>query len=233
MPGIFKKLALAACVLLLHLCALWGLQTAAHGPLPFTTAPVVISARLQIQFAAPVQKAAPTPAPPAPVSNKASTQVSVQEPPSTLPLSKAAAPASPPNTLPADLPLLATVATTTSGNGPAALASAAPSAADTVVRTAAPPKVELPSSTADYLSNPKPLYPPLSVRLKEQGVVVVNTYIDADGTARKVEIDQSSGFDRLDRAALAAALSWRYVPGKRAGVAQAMWVKVPIPFVLN
>jgi protein TonB len=233
MPGMIKKLALAACVLLLHLCALWVLQKAAHAPLPVTAAPAVISAHLRLQLAAPVQKAAPTPVPPVTASNKAGAQKSVAEPLPTVPLSKAVAPTSPPNTAPGDLPLSTSAGTATAVNSPAALVSAAPPAPDAVVRSPPQPKVELPSSTADYLSNPKPLYPPLSVRLKEQGVVVVNTYIDADGVARKVEVDQSSGFDRLDRAALAAALSWRYVPGKRAGVAQAMWVKVPIPFVLE
>jgi protein TonB len=28
-------------------------------------------------------------------------------------------------------------------------------------------------------------------------------------------------------------LRWRYVPGKRAGVAEAMWFNVPINFVLE
>ena len=93
--------------------------------------------------------------------------------------------------------------------------------------------MELPSSDADYLHNPKPPYPPLSKRLGEQGKVVVRTLIGVDGTAQKAEIKQSSGFDRLDQAALATALRWRYVPGKRAGVPEAMWFNVPFSFVLE
>jgi protein TonB len=93
--------------------------------------------------------------------------------------------------------------------------------------------VELPSSDADYLNNPKPPYPPLSRRLGEQGKVVIRTLIGADGVAQEASIHQSSGFDRLDQAALATARKWRYVPGKHAGVAEAMWFNVPFTFVLE
>jgi protein TonB len=97
----------------------------------------------------------------------------------------------------------------------------------------APARVELPSSEADYLQNPKPAYPPISKRLGEQGKVVVRVLIGVDGTAQKAEIRQSSGYDRLDQAALATVQRWRYVPGKRAGVPEAMWFNVPINFVLE
>jgi protein TonB len=91
----------------------------------------------------------------------------------------------------------------------------------------------LPTSDADYLQNPKPNYPPVSKRLGEQGKVVVRVLIGADGTPQRAEILQSSGFDRLDQAGLSAALKWRYVPGKRGGLPEAMWFNVPINFVLE
>ena len=93
--------------------------------------------------------------------------------------------------------------------------------------------MELPSSDADYLHNPKPPYPSVSKRLGEQGRVVVRTLIGADGVAQQAEIRQSSGFDRLDQSALNTALRWRYVPGKHAGVPEAMWFNVPFTFVLE
>jgi protein TonB len=93
--------------------------------------------------------------------------------------------------------------------------------------------LQLPSSDADYLNNPKPSYPVMSRRLGEQGQVVVHTLIGADGVAQKAEILRSSGFERLDRAARETALKWRYVPGKRNGVAEAMWFNVPLHFVLD
>jgi protein TonB len=94
-------------------------------------------------------------------------------------------------------------------------------------------RVQLPSSNAEYLHNPKPVYPPISRRLGEQGTVLVNVLIGVDGTAHSAEIKKSSGFDRLDQSALAMVLKWRYTPGKRAGVPEAMWFTVPIPFVLE
>ncbi|MFN7121982.1 MAG: energy transducer TonB, partial [Hydrogenophaga sp.] len=97
----------------------------------------------------------------------------------------------------------------------------------------APPRIELPSSSADYLNNPRPPYPPLSKRLGEQGKVVVRVYIEVDGTATRAEVRQSSGFERLDQTAVQTVLRWRYVPGKRAGVPEAMWFNVPINFVLE
>jgi protein TonB len=110
-------------------------------------------------------------------------------------------------------------------------ASASPGAAKNV---AAPiGRLERPSSDADYLRNPQPEYPHLSRQRGEQGRVVVNVFIGIDGSAQKAEIISTSGFDRLDQAALATVRAWRYQPGKRGGVAEAMWFAVPIQFVLQ
>ncbi|MDO9290317.1 MAG: energy transducer TonB [Hydrogenophaga sp.] len=97
----------------------------------------------------------------------------------------------------------------------------------------APPKIELPSSSADYLNNAPPPYPPLSKRLGEQGKVTVRAFIEVNGTASKAEIRTSSGYERLDQTALQTVLKWRYIPGKRAGVPEAMWFNIPINFVLE
>ena len=91
----------------------------------------------------------------------------------------------------------------------------------------------LPSSHADYLNNPAPSYPAISHRLGEQGKVIVRVLIGKDGLAQQGDIHQSSGYARLDQAALRAVMGWRYVPGRRDGVAQDMWFNVPINFALN
>ena len=122
------------------------------------------------------------------------------------------------------------VATNTTSATGSSSASPPPGAAVGANRA---PAVELPSSDADYLNNPRPAYPALSKRLGEQGKVVIRTFIGVDGTAQQAQIKQSSGFDRLDQAALATALKWRYAPGKRAGVAEAMWFDVPFNWVLR
>ncbi|MYZ54187.1 energy transducer TonB, partial [Malikia spinosa] len=115
----------------------------------------------------------------------------------------------------------------------AAPASAAAGSATAAATSQAPARVELPSSSADYLNNPRPAYPGLSKRLGEEGKVVLRVLIEADGSASKAEIRSSSGYDRLDQAALQTVLRWRYLPGKRGGVAEAMWFNVPINFVLE
>jgi protein TonB len=99
--------------------------------------------------------------------------------------------------------------------------------------TAAPATVVLPSNDADYLINPTPTYPSMSRRMGEQGTVIVRAFINTEGRAEKAEIRTSSGYIRLDEAALATVQRWRYVPSKRAGVAEAMWFNVPIRFLLD
>lgn len=70
----------------------------------------------------------------------------------------------------------------------------------------------------------------MSLRLNEQGKVVVRVLIGRNGRALDGRIAQSSGFDRLDQAALRAVMSWRYVPGTVDGQAQDMWFDVPVNF---
>jgi protein TonB len=93
--------------------------------------------------------------------------------------------------------------------------------------------VELPSTDADYLQNPKPPYPPISRRLREQGKVLLRVQISAQGTALDAQVKQSSGYERLDRAALDAVRKWRFVPGKRGGVPETMWFDVPMNFAVD
>lgn len=113
------------------------------------------------------------------------------------------------------------------------LANGAVSATQASADASSPPRVDLPSSDADYLHNPKPEYPRLSRQRNEHGKVVVKVLIGVDGLPQKAEIKVSSGFERLDTAALTTAMAWRYVPGKRGGVPEAMWFLVPIQFVMD
>lgn len=132
-------------------------------------------------------------------------------------------------------PLVEAVAMTTAPTGTFATPpAAAPAPAPAPAPVAPPaPKVELPSGDAAYLQNPKPVYPTVSRRLGEKGKVVVRVLIGVDGAAQKAEIYQSSGFQRLDDAAMNTVTKWRYVPGRRDGAPEAMWFNVPIDFVLG
>lgn len=213
-----RNALIAGSVVVFHVLVLWAMQTG----LMHRAVEWVVPAEILVEFVAPTatKVVPPPPAPPTPV-----------------PLKQAVAQAPTPVKTVAQLPL-AIADMTPSPNAPVGViapAAAAPQVATPVamVATAAPARVELPSSDADYLQNPKPAYPPLSKRMGEQGKVVVRVLIEVDGKAQKAEIKQSSGFDRLDQAALTTVLRWRYVPGKRAGAAEAMWFNVPINFVLE
>ena len=110
---------------------------------------------------------------------------------------------------------------------------AAPAGPAATAPVLAPPALELPSANASYLDNPRPEYPRLSRRMGEQGRVVLRVLIETNGTASRAELASSSGFERLDEAARLAVLRWRFVPGKRGGVPEALWFNVPVNFVLE
>lgn len=89
------------------------------------------------------------------------------------------------------------------------------------------------SLTALYLRNPKPGYPSASRRLGEQGTVYVRAFINVAGEAKSVELKKSSGYPRLDRAAVDAIRTWKFVPAKRDDKPIEAAVIVPMKFSLN
>ncbi|MES2879730.1 MAG: energy transducer TonB [Pseudomonadota bacterium] len=212
-----RHLVIVGSVLLFHAAALWALQTGLLRRAIEVLVPVAVLSEL---IEPPRPQREPLPAPKLPDQVKP-TLIRKME---SLP--------------PPPMPVAITDASPTP-NAPVGVAAQTtplpPLTAPVAAKPAAPasPPIELPSSSADYLQNPKPVYPPLSKRLGEQGKVVVRVLIGVDGSAQQAEIRQSSGFERLDQAALTMAQRWRYVPGKRAGVAEAMWFNVPINFVLE
>jgi protein TonB len=102
----------------------------------------------------------------------------------------------------------------------------------TVSEPAPPPPVAPPRFDADYLQNPAPAYSAVSRRLREQGRVVLRVLVSADGRPEKVELRASSGFERLDTAALDTVAHWRFVPARQGDRPIAGWVLVPISFSL-
>lgn len=209
-------------VLLIHGVGLWLFQSGLIEKMAEIVVPVqLISSVIEINRAPLKPLATPLATPPAP------------------PL-KVTSPSTPPTPTPQPQPPALQPSpnqAATNSNAPLttsnATASATITAASPAATSPAPAKVELPTHVAAYLQNPKPDYPALSVRRGEQGQVVLNVLIGVEGKAQKAEIIKSSGFERLDAAALATVLRWRYVPGKRGGVSEEMWFKVPLAFVLD
>jgi protein TonB len=56
-----------------------------------------------------------------------------------------------------------------------------------------------------------PTYPPASRRAGEQGTVRLKVLVDTSGRASNVAVTQTSGFPRLDEAAIEAVRKWRFV----------------------
>nr|WP_298420835.1 energy transducer TonB [Hylemonella sp.] len=215
-PHMNRRLLIATSVVLLHVFVLWALQTG----LMRRAVEIIVPGEILSEFISPPAPPAPQPQAPAPQPVKQEVKPVVKPTP-TPPL-----PAPTPEPAPMVAPAAPVPAQPAIEASTVAAAPAAPQAP-------APARIELPSSDAAYLNNPKPSYPALSRRLGEQGKVVVRVLIGVDGTAQQAEIRTSSGYERLDQAALATVRSWRYVPGKRNGTVEAMWFNVPINFVLE
>lgn len=97
----------------------------------------------------------------------------------------------------------------------------------------APVEIVKPRFDADYLDNPKPVYPPLSRRMGEEGRVVLRVQVAATGLPTEVVVHTSSGSARLDQSAFDAVRRWKFVPARRGDEAIAASVLVPIVFSLK
>lgn len=230
-PVVSRNVLIAGGVLALHVAALWALQSGLVRRAVEVVVPVQILGAMVNPPAppavepAPVQQPQPLPPNPAP-------RVAPAPKPKPKPAVRQAVPVAPREPAPAPQAVTAAPAEPVAPPAPAAVA-AAPAPAPAVPAPPAPAPVRLPSTDADYLNNPLPAYPAMSRRLREEGTSVVRVLIGVDGHAQEARIARSSGFERLDQAALATARGWRYVPGTRGGVPEAMWFEVPIRWQLN
>lgn len=92
--------------------------------------------------------------------------------------------------------------------------------------------VQEPQVDASSMKSLAPKYPRLSRRLREQGTVLLEMLVLADGSIAELRVKTSSGFERLDQAALDAVKSWRFLPARRGGEAIAYRYVQPIEFSL-
>ena len=223
-PTLLRNAMIALGVVALHAGFIWTLQSG----LRMRTETLLVTAEVLSQFvdppvprvAAPALPVSPSPRrPPAPsAQKKAIFKVPLQLQPPSL-------------TVAAPTPALDTPLA--DGPPPLSSAPAAAIAGPAPASLAGPPALQQPSSNADYLQNPKPAYPPQSERLGETGKVVYKVWIGPDGKAEHAELVTSSGFLRLDKAAYETVMRWRYVPGRRNGVAETMPFNVPINWELR
>ncbi len=117
--------------------------------------------------------------------------------------------------------------------------------ASTITATNEKPKVAPPPPRADVIipprTNPRspiaiPEYPTMSRRLGEEGATVLLLTIDADGRVTASTVDTSSGFERLDEAAVKESLRprlWRFLPGTVNGKPASMQFKFRVVFKID
>ena len=88
-------------------------------------------------------------------------------------------------------------------------------------------------ASVDWSSCSKPSYPRAAVRLRQEGMVRMLFDIDADGQVIGGRVVESSGFERLDSAALEAIMKCRFEPETLGGIPQAASAEVRFGWRLN
>ena len=141
------------------------------------------------------------------------------------------------DSLPRTIAPVPTLSQTVQETAPA-VAVASPEAPRVVVESKAPaaraePPATPPLFNAAYLRNPAPVYPTVARRSGTEGTVMLKVLVSPEGAPVRVELDQSSGSQPLDGAALDAVKGWRFVPARRGTQNIEGWVRVPIVFKLD
>jgi protein TonB len=87
---------------------------------------------------------------------------------------------------------------------------------------------------ARYVVAPAPVYPPAARRARERGTVVLRVQVRADDSVGFVDVQTSSGYARLDAAAIDAAKRARFASAKtRSGKGVDSVLVVPVQFKLE
>ena len=89
------------------------------------------------------------------------------------------------------------------------------------------------ASQLGYIVPPNPIYPARSRKAGEQGNVMVRVLVDVTGRPAQVSLQTSSGHPELDQSAVSAVRATQFRPYAEGGLTQAVWVLVPINFVLR
>ena len=84
-----------------------------------------------------------------------------------------------------------------------------------------------------YFQNQPPEYSQLAKQMHQEGLVILWVEIDQKGMPVKVEVEQSSGYQLLDRAALKAVRRWRFQPERIGNLPVKSSVTIPVRFRLE
>jgi periplasmic protein TonB len=91
------------------------------------------------------------------------------------------------------------------------------------------------AETADMKVNRRvdPVYPAASRREGEEGAGLFRVLVDERGRPIDVQVMKSSGFPRLDEAAVVAIRKWTFSPAMQSGAAVKSWTRVSVAFRLE
>lgn len=207
-----------AAIIVAHLCLFYALQQGLTTKMVHMLPKEVIISLIQPLQAAPKPPAQIAPAP-APLPKQLHVpQAFIAPAPEvmTTPLQ-----ATPENTIPITppTPATSTIATLTS----------TPAAPPAPISNTLPKLV----SGVEYLQAPQAEYPALARRMGEEGKVTLRVLVNEKGRAEKVEIQKSSGFNRLDEAARVAVMRALFKPYIEDGKPFMMLATATISFSLS
>jgi len=99
---------------------------------------------------------------------------------------------------------------------------------------ATPPDVQrVVMASPPFIVPPVAEYSAASRKAREQGVVIVRAFIDVNGRPSQASVLRSSGYATLDESATSAVRKSRLRPYTKDGIAQPVWVTIPIGFWLE
>jgi protein TonB len=78
-----------------------------------------------------------------------------------------------------------------------------------------------------------PVYPPVSRRNGEEGTGLFRVLVDERGRPQDVQVLKSSGFPRLDEAAMVAIRKWAFKPAVQNSQPVQSWTRVQVAFKLE
>lgn len=111
---------------------------------------------------------------------------------------------------------------------------APPQNANAITVSRQPPPAQVTGARTPQKGLSRPPYPSSSQRLGEEGVVGLSLYLSADGKVHQGKIASSSGFERLDSAALKHAMKeWRFEPCLSGEKPVACWHRINFRFALK
>ena len=101
----------------------------------------------------------------------------------------------------------------------------------TAQRSDSPPVTETANMTVSRRVDP--VYPPTSRRNGEQGMGLFRVLVDEKGHPTDVQVLKSSGFPRLDTAAMEAIRKWAFKPAVQNSQPIQSWTRVQVAFQLQ